>query len=465
MASSMESNCPTLNGPTIDGPAIERASVARASLEAAASDWPTTRRFVWACLLVLSCFAYGPGFYRGLVEPGKNFADFFQEWASARNYFTGRPIYTPQREAAQLYLKVTPSREEFFVEINGHPPSAVLLALPFGVLTYGFGFLLWNWLSVAALGTSAWLILRETGIRFSRWAWLPALTLATGNPVLQHLGCGQLGAFLLLLITATWIADRRGYVALAGAILAVATAVKLFPGFLFLYFVLKGKWRAVFVGAFVFVLTIALTAVVLGPQAFESYITKSLPEVSTYRASWANTSLDGFCLRLFSADSKYAVPLVRSVWLPRVAYLLAVAILIGVVAFVTRRSRTRETEDMAFGLHLIALVLVSPICWDHYFVLLMQPILLIAYRLGRPSPLRGMFRLSLAVLWLNPLFLWTIVMGANSRNIFNLTASLGQNITIVSLPVYAACALFLVAAVVTETASDEPEYATAPIAA
>lgn len=435
-------------GPTLERSLDLRSTALPAELEeshASASTWTSQRRFAWACILCFACLASGGGLLRGLTAPGDYVADFFQEWASAKNYFTGRPIYTPQRETALAYLNLTPTPDAFFVEINGHPPTAVLVALPFGMLDYGTAFLLWNWLSIAALTLSGVLIMRETGIRFSGWALLPALALAFGNPLLQHLCCGQLGALLLLLITGAWVADRRGHGAAAGALLAVATAIKLFPGFMFLYFVLKGKWRTVFVGAATFVALTALTAAVLGPHAFVEYVTQSMPEVSKYRGTWANASLVGFWQRLLSADSDRAVPLVRSAWLPGVAYLLSVTVVVSALARVTLRSRTRATDDLAFALFPIGMLLASPITWDHSFILLLMPILLVAHQLSQPELLRGAFRLTLAVLWLNPLFAWTLFLGANLTNVFAIVATTKQNLLVVSLPVYALCGFFAVA--------------------
>lgn len=438
--------------PAIVRGASEASAAAAAELDRA---WPVSRRLLWVALLVCSCYAYGGGLVRELTAPGKKIADFFQEWASARNYYTGRPIYTPQRETAQAYLNYTARPQDFFVEINGHPPTAVVLALPFGLLDYNAGFLLWNWLSVAAVVGSAVLIMRETGIRFSAWALLPALALLIGNPLLQHLACGQLGGFLLLLMTSAWLCDRRGYSGWAGAILAVATAVKLFPGFLFLYFVWKGKWRTVFVGAATFFAVVGLTAAILGTQSFVDFVQHAMPEVGKYRRTWANASLDGFWTRLLSAESDRAIPLVAGRWLPKIAYLLSAATLVGTLAYFTRRCRTRESNDLAFGLHIAAMLLVSPITWDHYFLLLTQPLLLVAYHLSRRDLIRKLLTPALFMLWLNPLFLWMLFLGADLITVFTIVSSTEKNIFIVSLPFYALVTTFAITAIVTKRTIEE----------
>jgi hypothetical protein len=451
--------------PTIDAAeaqpaaAVSPASRAVVSATESAAAWPVSRRLLWIVLLACSCYSYGGGLTRELTAPGKKIADFFQEWASARNYFTGRAIYTPQRETAKTYLNYTARPQDFFVEINGHPPTAVVLAIPFGLLDYNAGFLLWNWLSVVAVVGSATLIMRETRIRFSAWALLPALALLIGNPLLQHLACGQLGGFLLLLITGAWIADRRGYSATAGMLLATAMAVKLFPGFLFLYFVWKGKWRTVFVGAATFFAIIGLTAAILGMQSFVDFVQHAMPEVGKYRRTWANASLDGFWTRLLSAESDRAIPLIAGRWLPKIAYVLSAATLVGTLAYMTRRSRTAEANDLSYGLHIAAMLLVSPITWDHYFLLLALPVLLVTHRLAQTDPLRRVLAPSLFLMWLNPLFLWTLFLGADLVNVFTLVSSKEKNIFVVSLPFYALVTMFAITTIVTERTIAEAKTA------
>src|SRR3954471_19765457 len=80
-----------------------------------------------------------------VIRPRPDYCvDFFQEWASARNYFRGYPIYTNHQIIIQEYLKITPpSFEEMTVEVNAHPPTSVLPTIPFGLLGYSDAVLAW----------------------------------------------------------------------------------------------------------------------------------------------------------------------------------------------------------------------------------------------------------------------------------------------------------------------------------
>jgi hypothetical protein len=178
--------------------------------------WPVWKILVWAVLALGMGAWMGRGFIRNLRN--SDFVmDFFQEWSSGRNFWFGRPIYAPQEDSLAFYLglqyvpaggaaqvpaKPSPSQEAqpssesrpiliVLNDVNAHPPSSVLLALPLARLDYWDAFLTWNLLSLAALGICGWLVVRNLGIRFRIWSWLPTITLLlVCNPFRQQINLG-----------------------------------------------------------------------------------------------------------------------------------------------------------------------------------------------------------------------------------------------------------------------------------
>src|SRR5690349_20849185 len=78
--------------------------------------------------------------------------DFFQDYASARNLLAGKPVYRPMEESLHEYLghELTPA----VVLHNAHPPTTVLLAVPFALTDYVSASILWSYLSLIALAES-----------------------------------------------------------------------------------------------------------------------------------------------------------------------------------------------------------------------------------------------------------------------------------------------------------------------
>src|SRR5262249_31666048 len=173
--------------------------------------------------------------------------DFFQEWASGRNWLAGDPVYTSQDLTVPRYLGLRPDLDDpRRIQFNGHPPSSVLLGLPLAALDFGTAFGLWSLVSLAALLLSLWLIVRGLEVPHCAWSLLPLVALlAVCFPFWHHMVHGNVNLVLLLFLTLTWSAARSGRLWLAGAWLGAATAVKLFPGFLILYFLARRQWRVV----------------------------------------------------------------------------------------------------------------------------------------------------------------------------------------------------------------------------
>src|SRR5205823_6463896 len=96
------------------------------------------------------------------------------------------------------------------------------------------------------------------------------------------------------------------------------------------------------------------------------------------------------------------VPLWHSPALFRAAALLSCLALGAVLVPVVGRARTRWQCDTAFGLTVTAMLLVSPITWDHAFLLLLLPLAVIWLGLPPSGLGLGIFLSCVAVLWLDP---------------------------------------------------------------
>jgi hypothetical protein len=388
------------------------------------------------------------------MRPRRDYlCDFVQEWASARNLIDGRPIYEDQEISLARYLDFHRDPENptdrFFLRVNAHPPTSVLLAVPLAWLDYPDAVLTWNMLSLLALAVSLWLMNRHLRITSSPWALLPLMTfLLLCGPFRQQVIQGQLNLMLLLLLTGTWAADRSGRPLLAGVLLGTATAIKLFPGFLLLYFLLRRDWKAAAAAVVWSAILTALTAGLVGTAAYRDYASEVVPQVgAAFVSSWWNASLAGFWSRLFNpaTDQHHVLPLWQNPLLAQTGMLLSRLAVVALLVRVVPRARTPAEQDLAFGLVLVGMLLVSPLTWDHYFLLLPLPVVLLWQRL----PPGGIARWLFAVI--------PVILSLNLKWFFNLTVPGGwpggtagpvQTLTVVALPFYALLALFVVGVVI-----------------
>ncbi|NIL95818.1 MAG: DUF2029 domain-containing protein [Planctomycetales bacterium] len=412
------------------------------------------RWWLWLAVAVVACAVEGPGFVRSLRPAPTEGVDFFQEWASAKNYFHGLPVYASHRVTVPKYLgyRVAGDAAEvrgggdravrLGLEVNAHPPTSVLLALPFAGLDYRHATLAWNLVSLAALGASLWLLGRGLGVGWSPWALCPLIgLLLLCSPFRQQMNQGQLNLVLLLLLTLVWVTARSGRPVWCGVFLGLATAVKLFPGFLLLHFAIHRRWKIVASGLIALVAITLLTAVVLQPVTYTTYVAEVLPRVSGFRADWLNSSVVGLSTKLFHslAQQRSLVPLWASDQLADLAGLLGCLAVMALWWYAQRRARGEGANDVTFGLSITTMLLLSPVTWDHYFLLLIIPLAILWVSLPATTLARVSFLGVILWLCLPPLPLWErFIPGGRSGLAYPV-----HTVTVLSYGLYGLLALFM----------------------
>jgi hypothetical protein len=443
-------------------------------------SWPFSKRCFW---LVLACLVgawQGPAFVRSLRPDGTagrvEVFDFLQDWLSARNFFAGRPVYGSQEEALRRFLgsarDPADPRDRFFNEVNAHPPTSVLLVLPLARLDYPDAFLVWGLFSLALGAVSLGLVVRQLRLPWSAWTLLPLATLLlVANPFRQQVNEGQWSLVTLFLLTATWAAARSGRAGQAGVWLALATALRLIPGFVFVYFAWRRQWKTLIVGALMLALVTALTAAVLGPDSYRCYAQETLPRLDVHHTSWANASLTGFWSKLFGAptDLFRREPLWLNPPLARAGALLSSVLVTAALLWSLRRldlasppdhpacpdPRPASADDLGFGLTVIAMLLVSPVTWEHYFLELLVPLAVLGRRLPPSGASRNLFRLILVLLWVQPRWLWDLAIPGGW---LDGTAVPWQTLTVLSVQFYALTGLFILGVVRAQRLGSRPAW-------
>jgi hypothetical protein len=426
------------------------------------TGWSQKRIAVWAIAALLAVAWVGSNFVKSFRPADGMVMDFAQEWLSVKNYLAGEPVYGDQTEALLRHTGLAPLRPETMLPRNAHPPVSILTALPFGFLPLPDAQLAWNICGFALFLLTLALIIRELEIPFSPYSLLPATVLILlCHPIHQQLRQGQLNFLLLFLISAAWAADRRGYEVGAGALVGTAAAIKLFPAFLLLYFLVRGRWRVLLAGAAAAFAWNLLALGLFGVGAVTEYMTKVVPGLSHYETIWWNHSPTGFWRRLFDPQPHVNItPLLRS---PELAAALVWAtrlVVTGLVAYLCYRAKTRQAADRAFAAAIVGLCLVTPLTWHHYSLLLVMPVGLVWRDLPR-GVLRWGFFVVIVFLWAPDMILTTLFLtrGTNLDEYIPSASPLSpvRNLLIVSFQVYIFVALFVLV-LLTPPDPDTPDH-------
>jgi hypothetical protein len=196
-----------------------------------------------------------------------------------------------------------------------------------------------------------------------------------------------------------------------------------------------------------------MAAELFGYESFETYTRFITPAAADFRFEGMNASIVGFWFRLFvkpiSGPAEENVPIANT---PIVAYagtLFSIVFIVGFylyARFRTQGNTVSDREDLLFGAGTVAMLLVSPITWDHYLLILVLPLGIV----WRELTLRRIRRCGLAVIFLGLMFPTSLVdwfwyAQVRSRNAIEPTAWVlrpFESVFIFSVPTYAMVGLF-----------------------
>jgi Glycosyltransferase family 87/WD40-like Beta Propeller Repeat len=241
----------------------------------------------------------------------------------------------------------------------------------------------WMLVNLALLIPLCWMMRSMTGLTYQRLA----LVLALSFPLHRNLLYGQFYVFLLVLIVAACWAYLRELYVLAGILVAVAAACKVFPVLFFVFFLQRRAWRALVSGAVTGLAAAAASVAVFGWNLHRTYLHEILPwtlhgeGMPPYVTSSASISSVLHYLLLpepqWNPHPWHNSPLCFALLQPTLQVLaLAPAILL-----IRREDRTRDRILLEWSALLTASLAISTMPASYHFVLMMLPICVLAARL------------------------------------------------------------------------------------
>lgn len=258
--------------------------------------------------------------------------------------------------------------------INHHVPFVAVLSIPLTFLEYRNAFLLWGVLSIILLFVCIYIVVYGLELRLGLGCLiLPGLILSW-YPIVSHIALGQWSLIIAALIFGSWLALKRGRDGLAGTLLGIAAAIKLFPGIFGLYLLAQRRWRGLGYMVLGFSSCVIVSLLVVGFDDFGSFIYSDMPANGSNCLRYPlNHSVWGMTYRLFSSNG-YVVPLVD---VPAIALVAAtiLCLLILVVLFVgMRNAEDKNNNDIGYAATAVAMLMISPVTWQHAMVILVLPL-------------------------------------------------------------------------------------------
>ena len=209
-----------------------------------------------------------------------------------------------------------------------------------------------------------------------RTAWLLAGLILMSAPVSLNFYWGQSQLIVLALMAAAMRAMERERDGTAGLLIAAAALLRAYPLLLVGYFLMRRKWRAVaFATAGVAAGGLATVAVLGWAQTF-SFVHGAL-WVTDYSVVQRvdDLALGPFVSRMFWALTATA-PGSSTDWVRRAAIAIADVAVLGLTIRATLAEpnlRNRDPDWRIYSLWIATAIMLTPVGWHHYLVLLTIP--------------------------------------------------------------------------------------------
>jgi hypothetical protein len=352
---------------------LAAAAVGLAALIHRSPRWRQALRpaaILWAATIVV--------FMWSVSQPNQLLSDFKKAY-----YPAGHLIW---HDAASMYRDGEPMFVNLPLVAVMFSPLAVFSRRVAGGLYTGLGAL-----SILASIAGLLALSRATGWRK---AAIAALVLLNG-PLYNSLREGNTTHFVLLALIGALACLEQGRQGRSGALLALSALIKPPLALLIGLFVWRPRWPLVQGWALTIMATVGLSVGLFGMALHHTWWRCCIAPYAQYPLGAFNVqSVDGFLVRLLiSTDylgSWFPVTAVGPVFFLAKALLLGV-LLLGTFLLLQRAGPPATTTEMWLETTslLVLALLISPISWSHYYLLLLIPMaLLIGGRVPMP-PGRG----------------------------------------------------------------------------
>lgn len=319
------------------------------------------------------------------AKTGKTmFRDFVQEYVLVRAIAAGENPYLPLPLLVERYAHGLRMPSSILHHPTPHPPTAGLLFLPLSLVDYSTAVLWWLAISLIALVAVMALLSR---LVLGHWSigWTISLTAISliWVPIIADLSLSNLNLILTCLLVSSWFALRSGRPISAGILLGLSLLIKQIAWPVLLLLLWRRDYRSVIATVATGAIGYLLAGWVVGIDQVITYFREVLPQVGSFYQNFAsNISLWTLGPRLFRGTFLLAngtmlgqpVPLAPLFVSAPLASLVSLTVPLVVLGLTMLALRRRLQHEHAFGLAICLSVMISPIAWDHYLVLLLIPI-------------------------------------------------------------------------------------------
>jgi len=326
------------------------------------------------CLLVIAIIALAIARfrvdYRSITSPGMyGNSDILIEYLMSKAIVAGINPYLSLNELAKIFIGL-----DYYHQPSPYPPFTAILFIPISFLSYQGAVIFWFIFEISCLFLISLLIIYYIAGKI-KWIWAICsfIILLAWEPVMEDLLYGPLSVLFTTLLLITLLLWRRGRKSLAGIIIGLTVSIKLFTWPLVIYFALKREWRTVIASICTGLVFNLIALSVIGFDPIKNYLNYAAQELNLWQAVIRNFSLWSVGYRLFSGTSstilKYSFQSPPIIDMPDIARYVSLICVITFLFISLIWAKRLQYFDISFAIMTCVIVIISPIAWNHYYVI------------------------------------------------------------------------------------------------
>ena len=334
-------------------------------------------------VLVLLGFTTLNYIYNGLFRPlSTEKIDFVAYYNAALAFKYGLPIYD---HMTQFFQQGVLDYEGPLPYV--YPPGFVLFMSPLAYLSFKQASLLWILMNQIFFFTGIVLLMKAIKRQYSWVEWITLVFVCLNfTPLFIDFLIGQCNIVLFFLITLGLYFYRVNKGIYSGMALALATVIKVIPGFLIGFMLWKRQYKA-FVAGVALLLIIFMYSLLFFDADLYLWYFSTMSSQGIFDAYHDNHSLTGFFSR-FLTHSVWTKGIFNKPEVAQICIFVGSILMLLSVLFVTRK-KTDPTDDRSlreYSLVTTTMLLVTPLSTTPYLVMLLVPIGVLVHELFKNKP-------------------------------------------------------------------------------
>lgn len=289
-------------------------------------------------------------------------------------FYDFRALYNASIESQELkpnlYGKLIYRKTSF-----GYLPIITYLFKPLTIFKESIATIIWLHINILFIIFAIYLMTKINRLLFhNNYFLLTSILTLNFHPLFETIKWGQLNIILFVLILLIIYSYLNNNYFLTGLFLGMAIILKIIPGLIILYFIIRQKFVVIFYTTITVILLLILSISLFEFDLHKEYFTEKLPTASKYgyKGNIYDQSFQAMSFRLFWKDNGFTKAWIDNFnFAKKISFILRISsvVLLILVLYKNNNSQSNIINTFEILIANTTIHLFHSLSWEHHFML------------------------------------------------------------------------------------------------